>query len=139
MAGAVVGVELQASGGVHGGEASGERSGAAVDFDGDAGAGPGGVEGGEQVGDGAVGDEALRVGEAFEDGVEHDGANGDGGDQIGEAYGVAGEGGVVGLGLIEDVEAEADDGGVGAEAFDENAGEFGGADHEVVGPAQAGV
>ena len=64
-------------------------------------------------------------------------SRGGGAEEIGETSDGAGERGIGGLGAVVEVDAHADDGGVGAESFDEDAGELGAADHDVVGPAEA--
>ena len=100
---------------------------------------PGGVECGEELGESAGGDALLGLREVGEEGGEDGFAGREWLDEVGEAGDAAGEVGVGGGGVVGIVDPDADDGGGRVEAFDEDAGEFGGADHEVVGPAEAGA
>jgi hypothetical protein len=96
--------------------------------------------GGKPCGEGggvAGGEERVGAAERDEDGIAHGVAWWRSGEEVGETGDGAGERGIGGLGAVVEVDAHADDGGVGAEAFDEDAGELGGADHDVVGPAEA--
>ncbi len=61
------------------------------------------------------------------------------GNEIREPCGHSLERGFVGGGIVEDVESDPDDGGVGVVTFDEQTGEFAAAVHDVVRPAQAEV